>query len=92
MANLTPPRLQTRAPLATDDSSAGCWLGMVWIDTVASKAYMAVSVAVGAAVWAAVGAAAVVIYSQQPYDFSYGLNELSNPALVSSSTGTIGGP
>jgi hypothetical protein len=58
MANLTPPRLQTRAPLATDDSSTGAWLGMVWINTLTNIAYIATKVTLGAAVWATLGASA----------------------------------
>jgi small basic protein len=92
MANLTPPRLQTRAPLVTDDSTQGAWRGLVWIDTVANKAYIAVSVAVGAAVWTVMGAATLVLASSKPYDSSFVLSEISNPVLVTSSNGVIGGP
>lgn len=92
MANLTPPRLQTRAPTVTDDSSTGAWQGMVWIDTVLNQAYMAVSVAVGAAVWAAIGAATLVLASSKPYDSAFGLSLLTDPVLAVSSNGTIGGP
>ena len=95
MANLTPPRLQTRAPLVTDDSTAGVWLGMVWIDTVAKKAYVAVSIAVGAAVWTALGAALFTVYtttSGLSYDSVTLLNTTTTPAFDRTSNGTIGGP
>ena len=92
MANLTPPRLPTRAPTVTDDSSTGAWRGMVWIDTVLNQAYIAVSVAVGAAVWAVLGAATLVIASSKPYDSAFGLSLLTDPVLAVSSNGTIGGP
>lgn len=92
MANLTPPRIQTRAPGVTDDSTAGCWRGLVWIDTTANRAYLAVSVAVGAAVWAALGASLTTIFTSGQYDSAFVLNLLSNPVLAVSSNGTIGGP
>ena len=92
MANLTPPRLQTRAPNVTDDSSTGAWRGMIWIDTALNQAYIAVSVAVGAAVWTVMGAASLLIVSSKPYDNAAVLSLLTDPVLAVSSNGTIGGP
>jgi hypothetical protein len=92
MSSLTPPRLQTRAPGLTDDSSTGCWRGLVWIDTTANRAYLAVSVAVGSAVWAALGASLTTIFVSGQYDSAFALSLLSNPVCAVSSNGTIGGP
>lgn len=92
MANLTPPRLQTRAPGLTDDSSTGCWRGLVWIDTVANRAYLAVSVAAGTAVWTALGASLTTIVSSGQYDSGFALSLTSDPVCAVSSNGTIGGP
>ncbi len=93
MANLTPPRLQTRAPTVTDDSSAGIRLGMVWINTVTNTAYIATKITIGAAVWATVGAGLLAITTSiYPYDTVALLNTTTTPSLTVASSGVIGGP
>lgn len=93
MANLTPPRLQTRAPTVTDDSTTGVRLGMVWINTVTNTAYIATKITVGAAVWATVGAALLAYTTSiYPYDTVTLLNTTTTPSFSVTSTGVIGGP
>jgi hypothetical protein len=41
----------TAAPAVTDDSGDGYAVGSIWVDVTADKAYIAVDVTVGAAVW-----------------------------------------
>jgi hypothetical protein len=41
----------TAAPAVTDDSGDGYGVGSIWVDVTADKAYIAVDVSVGAAVW-----------------------------------------
>lgn len=93
MSSLTPPRLQTRAPGVTDDSAAGVWLGMVWINTVTNTAYIATKITIGAAVWATVGASLLAITTSIfPYGTVTLLNTTTTPALTVASSGVIGGP
>lgn len=52
-AGSAPPIVMARAPIATDDSDAGYFIGQHWIDTSVApvQAYVATDVTVGAAVW-----------------------------------------
>jgi len=42
---------KTVAPTVTDDSDAGYGVGLIWVDTTASKSYICQDSTVGAAVW-----------------------------------------
>ena len=93
MSYTSPPPIQrTVSPTATDDSNSGYRIGVMWVNTVTNQAYLAVSVAVGAAVWQLLVASLFVVTTIFPYDAAFILDNDSTPTLQTTGTGVLGGP
>lgn len=61
-----PPITRAGPPTTSDDTTKGCYVGGVYVDTTARVAYICVSAAIGAAIWTVVAASMLAVIP--PYE------------------------